>query len=416
MKKMFLAVCLMVMSTAVFAADSPALKAVLKTKNYAEAEALVKSSLGEMASPAEKAKAYNHLFDIASKEFEALNNVIEENQRAVVMKTDVKEVDMVAYYNYAYNILFNALECDKYDVQPNEKGEVKPRYRKDEARLQKIMYARQQLVTAGDEARSKENVDEVLRFWGLFLDSETAPLLAEADKSYEKPFLGQVALLAGWYAEKAQKFEMAERFFDIAETDPEYKEEAQNHKLDLSMRNLKTEADSTQFINKLKERYEKTPDETTFGILCSLYYQMNKNDDFKTLVDKHLGNNPQSYLAWSYKGMLANNLALEDLDKADWEPAIEAYIKALEVAQTDEQRGKIGASLGECYVFKARGLQDRAQQRELFSKAIEVLEKVKDIDPDNEYRWARNLWVSYGSAFSFNDDRAKAIAQKFGFE
>lgn len=416
MKKLFLAACMMVMSAAVFAADSPALKAILKVKNYAEAEALVKSSLGELVSPAEKARAYNHLYELAAKQFEEINTIVEENQKAVVMKTEVKPVDMKAYSNAAYNMLFNALECDKYDAQPNEKNEVKPRFRKDEARLQKIMFARQQLVTAGDEARSSENVDEVLRYWGLFLDSETAPLLAEIDKSYEKPFLGQVALLAGWYAEKAQKFEMAERYFDIAMTDPEYKEEAQNHKLDLSMRNLKTEADSLQFISTLVERYQKNSDETTFGILCSLYYNMNKQDEFNKLVDAHIANNPQSYLAWSYRGMLANNKALEDLDKAEWEPAIEAYTKAMEYAQTDEQRGKIGASLGECYVFKARGIQDRAQQRETFNKAIEVLEKVKDIDPDNEYRWARNLWVSYGSAYSFNDNRAKALADKFHFE
>ena len=41
----------------------------MKAKSYAEAEALVKQILGQMANDAEKAKAYNKLVDLAMKQF-----------------------------------------------------------------------------------------------------------------------------------------------------------------------------------------------------------------------------------------------------------------------------------------------------------------------------------------------------------
>ena len=47
---------MLVASTTAFAGDSDALKAILKAKVYAEAEALIKSSLDQLATPEEKAK------------------------------------------------------------------------------------------------------------------------------------------------------------------------------------------------------------------------------------------------------------------------------------------------------------------------------------------------------------------------
>ena len=57
MKKLLMMAAMMVASATAFAGDSDALKAILKAKTYAEAEALLKSSLGQLANDQEKAKA-----------------------------------------------------------------------------------------------------------------------------------------------------------------------------------------------------------------------------------------------------------------------------------------------------------------------------------------------------------------------
>ena len=57
MKKLLIAVLMMLGTSTVFAGDSEALKAILKAKTYDEAQSLVKSSVNSLANAAEKAKA-----------------------------------------------------------------------------------------------------------------------------------------------------------------------------------------------------------------------------------------------------------------------------------------------------------------------------------------------------------------------
>ena len=94
MKKLFVMAAMMVASTTAFAGDSDALKAILKAKTYAEAEALVKNSIGSLASDAEKAKAYNKLVDLAMSQFDAQSAIQTENQLAKQMGKDEKPVDL----------------------------------------------------------------------------------------------------------------------------------------------------------------------------------------------------------------------------------------------------------------------------------------------------------------------------------
>ena len=73
-------------TTSAFAGDSDALKAVLKAKTYAEAEALVKQNLGQLANDAEKAKAYNKLVDLSMKAFNDQQSIQQTNQ--IMKKND----------------------------------------------------------------------------------------------------------------------------------------------------------------------------------------------------------------------------------------------------------------------------------------------------------------------------------------
>ena len=73
-------------TTSAFAGDSDALKEVLKAKTYAEAEALVKQNLGQLADDAEKAKAYNKLVDLSMKAFNGQQSIQQTNQ--IMKKND----------------------------------------------------------------------------------------------------------------------------------------------------------------------------------------------------------------------------------------------------------------------------------------------------------------------------------------
>ena len=70
MKKIMFAALMLFATSTAFAGDSEALKGILKSKNYAEAAAMLKSSLGQLVNNAEKAKAYNHLVNLAMEKFD----------------------------------------------------------------------------------------------------------------------------------------------------------------------------------------------------------------------------------------------------------------------------------------------------------------------------------------------------------
>ena len=57
MKKVMMMAMALMVSTMTFAGDSEALKAVMKSKVYAEAAQLLKDNLSQMTDNAEKAKA-----------------------------------------------------------------------------------------------------------------------------------------------------------------------------------------------------------------------------------------------------------------------------------------------------------------------------------------------------------------------
>jgi hypothetical protein len=86
MKKLIVAAMMVLGTTSAFAGDSDALKEELKAKTYAEAEALVKQNLGQLANDAEKAKAYNKLVDLSMKAFNDQQSIQQTNQ--IMKKND----------------------------------------------------------------------------------------------------------------------------------------------------------------------------------------------------------------------------------------------------------------------------------------------------------------------------------------
>ena len=114
MKKVFMMAIALMASSMTFAGDSDALKAILKSKDYAEAANLVKQNLGQLADNAEKAAAYNHLVELAMNKVSNETGTITENQMAVQMGTGkVKPYDTLGLADNICNAIEAAIECDK---------------------------------------------------------------------------------------------------------------------------------------------------------------------------------------------------------------------------------------------------------------------------------------------------------------
>jgi hypothetical protein len=401
MKKLMIAALMLLGTSAAFAGDSEALKAILKAKTYAEAEQLMKSSLDQLTSAEEKAKAYNQLTKLALEKFDKENAVQTANIAAQVAKTPLTPYDTLGFYEAAYNATVNGLECIKYDSQPNAKGAIKPKFTETLKPL--IANTRMQLVTAGNHYAGAGDKDGVLKYWGTFLDTDDNPLFA-ASKPMEVPFLGQVAYYTAQYANQAQDYARAEKYADIALQDSSMKEKALVFKYAMAQRNLKTHEDSVKYVKSIEELYQKEPDnEMAFGTLCNMYNDLRMNTELKALIENKLASDPNNFTAWALKGQTLMNQNTTS-ENPNWDECIDAFKKAVDIDGTNPV---ILTYLGFSINAKAAQVNgDRAAQKALYKESMGYLERAKEIDPSRERaNWAYPLYQCYYLVYAASDPR-----------
>ena len=383
MKKLIVAAMLVLGATSAFAGDSDALKAVMKAKTYAEAEALLKQNLGQLANDAEKAKAYNKLVDLSMKAYNDQQSIMQTNQ--IMKKND--PIDENAMNEGAYNALMNAIECYKYDQLPNAKGKVAPKFGSNAAR---VWAARVQLVNAGQTAAQNNKADEVLKYWGAFLDTDSEPLFAGIDakqKDGEKEYIGQVALFAARYAYQAKDAARCEKYCDIAMKSEKEAKDALNLKLYVMKDGLKTHADSLAYVDKLKGLYAQDENnDVVLDGLNSMYSSMQMEKEQEALLNAVIAKNPSNFVALANLGMMY-------IRKNDADNAIKNLKLAL-AAKPDNVT--VLTYLGACYNSKGGALQDPNGRKVVYKEAIKVLDKAKELDPEKaQANWGYTRYQAY---------------------
>ena len=383
MKKLIVAAMMVLGATSAFAGDSDALKAVMKAKTYAEAEALLKQNLGQLANDAEKAKAYNKLVDLGMKAYNDQQSIMQTNQ--IMKKND--PIDENAMNEGAYNALMNAIECYKYDQLPNAKGKVAPKFCSNASR---VWAARVQLVNAGQTAAQNNKADEVLKYWGAFLDTDSEPLFASIDakqKDGEKEYIGQVALFAARYAYQAKDAARCEKYCDIAMKSEKEAKDALNLKLYVMKDGLKTHADSLAYVDKLKGLYAQDENnEVILDGLNSMYSSMKMEKEQEALLNAAIAKNPSNFVALANLGMMY-------IQKNDADNAIKNLKLAL-AAKPDNVT--VLTYLGACYNSKAGALQDPNGRKVVYKEAVKVLDKAKELDPEKaQANWGYTRYQAY---------------------
>jgi len=397
MKKIVLMAIALMASTMTFAGDSDALKAILKSKDYAQAANLLKQNLGQLADNAEKAKAYNRLVELAMDKVANETGTITENQMATQMGTGkVKPYDTLGLADAICNAIDNAIECNKYDQLPNAKGKVKPQFEKNAARIWAV---RSHLVNIGQEEARKGNNAAVLKYWGAFTDSAADPYFAAMDKAPEKEYAGQVAFFAGRYAYDAKDMARANKYFEIAKKDPAQKADAENFQLYAMRSNLKNHADSLAFVDQLKGMYAAEPEnEVIVDAINSMYEGLDKVQQ-KKFLEEHLAKYPNSFSALANMGLIAVN-ANQAEEGAKW-------LRKAAAAKPDN--AVVFTYLGACLSVQAANTDDQAKSKDLYRQAIEAFDKAKELDPNKQVaNWGYNRYQAYYGLYGADDPKTKA--------
>ena len=392
---------MMVASATAFAGDSDALKAILKAKTYAEAEALVNSSLGSLANDAEKAKAYNKLVDLALAQFDAQSTIQTENQVAKQMGKEEKPVDEKLMSDMAYKAIVAGLECDKYDQKPNEKGKVAPKFASKNA--QRLWFApRNQMVNAGQDALTAKDNATARKYWTLFVESDAAPMFKDQNRDQQKPFFGQVARFAAIFAYQDKDMAKALQLADVAMKDPQEYENALNLKLEILGDGLKTKDDSLKYVENLKSLYAE---HKTNGVMEKLYNTLigvGQAAEADKIIDDALAADPNNFVALADKG-----LSLLQAQKA--EEAVKYLKRAYDVKNDN---AIIATYAGTAYVVQAQNVEDPAKKKELYKQAIEMFDKAKELDPDMlQAKWGYNRYNAYYNYYGENAPETKQAEQ-----
>ena len=293
---------MLVASATAFAGDSDALKAILKAKDYAEAQSLISSSLAQLTDASEKARAYNKLVDLAYEKFQKEDNIRTTNM--VMKKNDPVDVEgMVAAGKVA---LEAAMECDKYDQQPNDKGKVAIKFRqKNQDRLKAL---RLSILQQGIELANADKNKESFENFDIYLTSAKSAFYEGVDGvAKNDPNLGVAAFYGGRAAYNLEKFDKAIEYFKIGVADTA----RQIHDLSFdfllyTMRNKqKTAADSAQYIKDMLELYQQYPDaEQIYSSLSDAYITQGMNAEVIKLAEERMAKYPDSSLPHVYKAFL----------------------------------------------------------------------------------------------------------------
>ena len=293
---------MLVASATAFAGDSDALKAILKAKDYAEAQSLISSSLAQLTDASEKARAYNKLVDLAYEKFQKEDNIRTTNM--VMKKNDPVDVEgMVAAGKVA---LEAAMECDKYDQQPNEKGKVAIKFRqKNQDRLKAL---RLSILQQGIELANADKNKESFENFDIYLTSAKSAFYEGVEGvAKNDPNLGVAAFYGGRAAYNLEKFDKAIEYFKIGVADTA----KQIHDLSFdfllyTMRNKqKTAADSAQYIKDMLELYQQFPDaEQIYSSLSDAYITQGMNAEVIKLAEERMAKYPDSSLPHVYKAFL----------------------------------------------------------------------------------------------------------------
>lgn len=398
MKKMMIAALMLLGTSSAFAGDSNALKAIMKAKTYDEAAQLLNSSLTQLTDNAEKAKAYNHLVELALGIVDKEQAVQIENETAKQMgKEGNKPVDEPSMYTALGKAFDATQECTKYDQLPDAKGKVKPKF----TALADQLYAKRSLlIQGGIYYQNAKDDNNAYKFLADYVETAEWPLFSKFDKSKDAN-LNEIAYYATYYAYQNKDWARAEKYVQYALQNPDRAKDAQQLQMAILGSQLQTREDSLSYASKLEALLAKDPENgSILTSLATTYSGLGMQEKAENLVNDALAKNPNNYGALVMKGQYLSM-------KQEYEGAAEALEKALSLSTDDTQKIALNASIGQCYFYRAQNAANkikgaivgpaREQLDVVYNKAIGYLEAAKQLDVTKEFKnqWAYPLYGCY---------------------
>ena len=404
MKKVMMMALMAAAATSAFAQDAVVKEAkkLFSSKDFDQAIQVLTPALTS-AETTDKAAAWNLMSQIQQGKFSAIQTKEVEEK----VKPTGATIDTKGMHDAAIGAIEAALKCDEFDRQPNEKGKVKIRFRK-EAQTQ-LTNTRLALINAGLYYYNEKDLDKAVKTWAMYLDSASDPFFEGVDLSQDQ-YRSEIAYYAGLAAYQKKDYVLAEKYANMAAQDPNKAEDANEILLFSKKENLKTPADSAAYVAMVKDLHKQKPDEKRyFNLLMDYYTHAHNMQALKAWAEEEIALDAENSMAWALKGEVQMN-------DREWDAAVESYKKAIEI---DPNFVQCLFNAGVCLNSKAIDLKDELADKKtggltaanadkvkaILNESLSFMERAKELDPNREkVNWAYPLYQIYYSL----GDKAKS--------
>ncbi|MDU1890761.1 MAG: tetratricopeptide repeat protein [Dysgonomonas sp.] len=378
MKRIFLVATLCMFAGFSFA-QKKAVKEAKSSKDINEARGLIKQAQTDPET-ANDPETWKVAGDIEYKEF--------DDQRTLEMQKEItgKGGDEARMYTGLYNMYEPYAKADELAEQPDEKGKIKNKVRKDLA--QRLKEAHRFYINGGvfynDQKDYKKAADFFERYWEL----PTLPMFAGTedfnlqDTTYQT-IKYYTVISAIQSKDHPRSIKLLHKIIDEGYVPQTTYKESDPYELLAS--EYQQKEDSLAYVNILRQGAEKFPTNKFFTPnLINEFIRGGKTAEAISYLDQAIKNDPSSACdLMSVKGTLF-------ADQKDYAKAEEAYKVAIN-ANANCERSLEG--IGVLYVLQAQDLKEKAGQTtnrreqaeldqgtaDLYNKALPYLEKYRDI-------------------------------------
>lgn len=371
-------------------AKAKAKAASVMKKDIAQARAYLKAgnNLDKVEQLMQK-----HLADTANRHneklwlimFDAVRKQYDQGNMKLYLK---QKYDTASLFNLTKR-MFTILEAfDSVDARPDERGEVRPQYRKKHAEF--LHAHRSNLYNGGVYFMGKQNFTDAYSFFDLYLDTAYQPLFSSYDYDETDERMPEAAYWAVYCAYKNQdpKATLHHTYMALKDT---------AHycmMLQYLAETYKLEKDTARYVATLNEGFCKYPTFPFFFPRLVEYYV--GNAQWESLLT--IANRAQDVDSTSLLYQQICSTALLNLQKYD--ECIEICDK---IIAKDDSLSEAWYNAGiSCYnqaVEVDKNIKMTAKQKKLmlakYERACYYLERYRQLAPDQQDRWAMPLYNIY---------------------
>lgn len=346
-------------------------------KDYDKAEKLMTGLIAKDSANRQNPKIYAVWYESVLGQYAQINE-------KVYLKQKYDTATVYTLLNRLYRV---AESLDSLDARPNEKGRVKPEYRKEHA--EQLDRLRRNLYFGGTYNLRRSRYQEAFDYFETYIDAARQPLFAGYDYARNDTSMSSAAYWATLAGYRMKDAERTLRYSQLALTDTSKAVFVRQYICEA----YQLKQDDAAYVKALEDGFAHHPEYPYFFPRLGDYYnQHGQVSKTLQLSDEALAQYPDRPLF-----LLAKSVALLQLDRYD-----ECIAVSTKLSDVSPQQPEPYFNIATCYLNQALELEKRNEPRlyrerltKLYTQARPQMEKYRQLAPNDQQRWAPALYRIY---------------------